>query len=130
MVLLSSFLHNEQQEKQNSTLRIIHDILTGTQQDKSLLTKDLELSLSELKEKQLDELKTLWGNTVYPSQTISHMIKLHSSYTDELIVTENLRLIECAEYIKYEKANSLNPSDVNAESLGINTSLRPAKKLA
>ena len=57
------------------------------------------------------------------------MIKLHSSYTDELIVTENLRLIECAEYIKYEKSTSINPSEINAESLGINTSRRPAKKL-
>ena len=93
------------------------------------MTKDLELSLSELKEKQLDQLKSHWSNTVYPSQTISHMIKLNSSYTDELIVTENLCLIECAEYIKYEKTRSLNPSDVNAESLGINTSRRPAKKL-
>ena len=67
LVLLSSFMQNQQAEKQNTTLRLIHDIITGTQQDKSLLTKDLELSLSELKEKQLDELKALWGDTAYPS---------------------------------------------------------------
>ena len=49
LVLLSSFLQNQNAEKQNKTLRLIHDIVTGAQQDKSLLTKDLELSLSELK---------------------------------------------------------------------------------
>ena len=129
LVLLASFLQNQQAEKQNSTLRLIHDIVTGAQKDKSLLTKDLDLSLSELKEKQLDDLKSLWGNTQYPNQTISHMIKIHNSYTDELIVTENLRLIACADHIKEMKSVNVNPNDVNAESLGINTSRRPAKKL-
>ena len=129
LVLLSSCMQNQQAEKQNTTLRLIHDIITGTQQDKSLLTKDLELSLSELKEKQLDELKALWGDTAYPSQTISHMIKLHSSYTDELVVTENLHLIACAEHIRYMKSQSANPQDITAETLGINTSRRPAKRL-
>ena len=60
LVLLASFMQNQQSEKQNSTLRLIHDIVTGIQPDKSLLTKDLELSLSELKETQLDDLKSLW----------------------------------------------------------------------
>ena len=103
LILLSSFLQNEQVEKNNSTLRNIHDLLTGKTNDNSILTKNLELSLSELKERQLDLLKTLWSNTVYPSQTISHMIRLQSAYTDELIVQENLRLIQCAEFIKEEK---------------------------
>ena len=57
------------------------------------------------------------------------MIKLHSAYTDELIVQENMRLIECAEFIKHEKQISATPSDVNAESLGLNTSRRPPKGL-
>jgi hypothetical protein len=57
------------------------------------------------------------------------MIKLHSSYTDELVVTENLRIIECSEHIKIMKSQSGNPQDVNAESLGINTSRRPEKRL-
>ena len=129
LVLLSSFLQNEQVEKNNSTLRIIHDLFTKKSTDTSILTRNLELSLSELKERQLDQLKALWSNTVYPSQTISHMIKLHSAYTDELIVQENMRLIECAEFIKYEKLSSATPSDVNAESLGLNTSRRPPKRL-
>ena len=73
-VLLSSFLQNQNAEKQNKTLHLIHDIVKGAQKDKSLLTKDLELSLTELKEKQLDDLKTLWEETQYPNQTISHMI--------------------------------------------------------
>ena len=64
LVLLSSFLQNEQAEKQNSTLRLIHDIITGTQQDKSLLTKDLELSLSELNENNLMNSKPS-GVTLY-----------------------------------------------------------------
>ena len=129
LILLSSFLQNEQVEKNNSTLRNIHDLLTGKTNDNSILTKNLELSLSELKERQLDLLKTLWSNTVYPSQTISHMIRLQSAYTDELIVQENLRLIQCAEFIKEEKQSSANPSEVNAESLGLNTSRRPPKRL-
>ena len=74
-VLLASFLANKQSEKQNSTLRLLHDIVQGTEKDKSLLTKD----------KQLDELKVLWSQTNYPTQTISHMVKLHNSYLEKLI---------------------------------------------
>ena len=103
LILLSSFLQNEQVEKNNATLRNIHDLLTGKSSDNSILTTNLELSVSELKERQLDLLKTLWIDTAFPSQTISHMICLQSAYTDELIVQENLRLIQCAEFIKQEK---------------------------
>jgi hypothetical protein len=116
LVLLSSFLQNQNAEKQNNTFRLIHDIVTGAQKDKSLLTKDLELSLSELKERQLDDLKSLWGDTQYPNQTISHMIKLHSSYTDKLIVIENLRLIAYSDQIQQMKSQAANPHDDNAES--------------
>ena len=129
LILLSSFLQNEQVEKNNSTLRNIHDLLTGASSDNSILTKNLELSVSELKEAQLDNLKTLWSNTAFPSQTISHMVRIYSAYTDELIMQENLRLIQCAEFIKQEKNNANTPSDVNAESLELNTSRRPPKKL-
>ena len=59
-ILLSSFLQNEQVEKNNATLRNIHALLTGKSSDNSILTKNLELSVSELKERQLDLLKTLW----------------------------------------------------------------------
>ena len=47
-VLLASFLQNKQSEKQNATLRLIHDIVEGTKKDKSLLTNELELSVTEL----------------------------------------------------------------------------------
>ena len=33
--LLASFLANKQSEKQNQTLRLIHDIVTGSETDKS-----------------------------------------------------------------------------------------------
>ena len=128
LILLSSFLQNEQVEKNNATLRNIHDLLRGASSDNSILTKNLELSVSELKEAQLTNLKTLWSNTAFPSQTISHMVRIHSAYTDELIMQENLRLIQCAEFIKQEKNNANTPSDVNAESLGLNTSRRPPLK--
>ena len=49
--LLASFLANKQSEKQNQILRLIHDIVQGTEEDKSKLTKDLELSVTELKDK-------------------------------------------------------------------------------
>ena len=56
LVLLSSFLQNQQQEKNNETLTNIHQILTGKSTDTSLLTRNLELSMSELKEQQLSYL--------------------------------------------------------------------------
>ena len=81
LVVLSSFLQNQQQEKNNETLRNIHQILTG----KSLLTQKLELSPSELKEQQLSDVKLLWQDTPYPAQIIGHMARIHSAYTDELL---------------------------------------------
>ena len=57
------------------------------------------------------------------------MVRLHSAYTDELAQQENVRLLQCAEFIRNEKANSGTPQDVMAESLGLNTSRRPAKRL-
>ena len=90
LILLSSFLQNEQVEKNNATLRNIHQLLTGASTDYSILTKNLELSVSELKERQLDNLKTLWNDTAFPSQTISLMVRIHSAYTDKLILQENL----------------------------------------
>ena len=57
------------------------------------------------------------------------MVRIHSAYTDELILQENLRLIQCSEFIRVEKNNSANPQEVNAESLGLNISRCPPKKL-
>ena len=38
-------------------------------------------------------------------------------------------MLQCAEFIRNEKATSLTPQDVTAESLGLNTSWRPIKRL-
>ena len=107
---MSSFLQNPQQEKNNSTLRNIQQILTGKSTDTSILTKNLELSASELKEQQLDDLKLLWLDTPFPSQTIAHMVRIHAAYTDELMQQENIRLIQCAEFIR-----DATPQDVTTE---------------
>ena len=101
--LLASFLANKQSEKQNQTLRLIHDIVTGSEKDKSKLTKDLELSVTELKDKQLQDLRILWSRTSYPKQTISHMVKMHYTYTEEMHRQENVRLNTCAEHIRKRK---------------------------
>ena len=77
----------------------------------------------------MDDLKTLWQDTPFPSQTIAHMVRIHAAYTDELISQENLRLIQCSEFIRDEKNNSVTPQDINAESLGLNISRHPPKKL-
>ena len=103
LILLSSFLQNQQQEKNNETLRNIHQILTGATRDISLLTICLELSASELKEQQLSDLKLLWSNTPFPAQTIGHMVRIHSAYTDELLQQENVRLIQCANLLEIKK---------------------------
>ena len=95
----------------------------------SLLTIFLELSASELKEQQLSDLKLLWSDTPFHAQTIGHMVRIHSAYTDELMQQENVRLIQCAEFIRDEKANSATTQDVTAKSLGLNTSRRPPKRL-
>jgi hypothetical protein len=128
--LLASFLANKQSEKQNQTLRLIHDIVQGTETDKSKLTKDLELSVTELKDKQLQDLRMLWSKTSYPKQTISHMVKMHNTYTEEMHRQENNRLNSCADHIRIRKETTQgNPNDINAESLGIITSRRPIKRL-
>ena len=41
--LLASFLANKQSEKQNQTLRLIHDIVQGTETDKSKLKSHIKL---------------------------------------------------------------------------------------
>jgi hypothetical protein len=101
-VLLASFLQNQQQEKANKSFRLVHDLFNG-KGNSSLLTKNLELSLSELKDAQLDNLRDLWHHTVYPSLTIADFIKYHNAYTEDLIDLENKRLQACANYIKEEK---------------------------
>ena len=69
LVLLASFLQNQQQEKANKSFRLVHDLFNG-KGDPSLLTKNLELSLSELKDAQLENLRDVWHHTVYPSQSL------------------------------------------------------------
>ena len=101
LILLSSFLQNQQQERNNETLRNIHQFLTGATQDTTLLTKNLELSATELEEKQLSDLKFLWSSTPFPA--IGHMVRLHAAYTDELLQQENVRLLQCAELFKIKK---------------------------
>ena len=55
LVLHASFLQNRQQEKSNKSFRLVQDLLSG-KGDASLRTKNLELSLTELKDAQLDDL--------------------------------------------------------------------------
>ena len=43
------------------------------------------------------------------------MVRIHAAYTDELMQQENIRLIQCAEFIRDEKANSATPQDVTTE---------------
>ena len=109
-------MQNQQQERNNETLRNIHQFLTGATRDTTLLTTNLELSATELKEKQLSDLKFLWSNTPFPAQRIGHMVRLHGAYTDELAQQENVRLLQCAEFIRNEKANSGTPQDITPES--------------
>ena len=52
------------------------------------------------------------------------MIKLHSSYTDELIVTENCRIIACSDHIKGRPAKRLPPTHLTSES-GTNFGIDP-----
>ena len=88
LVLYASFLQNRQQEKSNKSFRLVQELLTG-KGDVTLLTQNLELSLTELKDAQLDDLRELWNNTFYPSLTIADFIKYHNVYTEELIDLEN-----------------------------------------
>ena len=59
LVLYASFLQNRQQEKSNKNFRLIKDLISGTG-DPTALTKNLELSLTELKDAQLASLRELW----------------------------------------------------------------------
>ena len=52
LVLYASFLQNRQQEKSNKSFRLVQELLTG-KGDASLLTQNLELSLTELKDANL-----------------------------------------------------------------------------
>ena len=129
LVLYASFLQNRQQEKSNKSFRLVHDLFKG-KGDPDLLTKNLELSLTELKDAQLDDLRDLWNNTVYPSLTIADFIKYHNVYTEELIDLENKRLQANANHIREEKIRQgLNHQHITAETLGLNNSRRPPKKL-
>ena len=129
LVLYASFLQNKQQEQSNRNFRLVQDLFTG-KGDVSLLTKNLELSLTELKNAQLDDLRDLWSNTVYPSLTVADFIKYHNVYTEELIDLENKRLLSNSTYLLDEKAAAgVNHSDVTAESLGLNNTRRPPKRL-
>ena len=127
-VLLASFLAQEQKQKQNNTIRLLNDIVQG-KTDRSLLTKDLEYSLHELKEQQLTEIKLLWSQTSYPTQTIAHMVKVHNSFMEDSIDIETKRLVEAAEVVRSEKLRSATPEKVSAESLGLSMTRRPVKKL-
>ena len=124
-VLLASFLTNAQNEKQNKNIKLLHEIVQGNR-NASELTKDIELSSTELKELQLSNIKQLWAETTYPTQDVSHMIKLHAAYIKEAYELENKRLYEQAGHIQYAK--SLDPRKT-AENMGLCTSRRPVPKL-
>ena len=92
LVLYASFLQNRQQEKSNKNFRLVQELLTGNG-DPTALTKNLELSLTELKDKQLASLRQLWDETSYPALTIADFIRYHVMYLDELCELENKRLL-------------------------------------
>ena len=83
LVLYASFLQNRQQEKSNKNFRLIKDLISGTG-DPTALTKNLELSLTELKDAQLASLRELWEETSYPSLQVADYIRYHVMYTEEL----------------------------------------------
>ena len=56
LVLYASFIQNRQQERTNKSFRLIKDLITN-KGDPEALTQNLELSQTELKEKQLTSLK-------------------------------------------------------------------------
>ena len=102
LVLYASFLQNRQQEKSNKNFWLVHDLFNGTG-DASLITKNLELSLTELKDAQLQDLRELWDNTSFSALTIADFIKYHNAYTEELIELENKRLLANSNYLIDEK---------------------------
>ena len=63
----------------------------------------VELSLSELKDAQLANLKKRWDETSYPALTIADFIRYHVMYTEELWELENKRLLAHANYLIEEK---------------------------
>ena len=126
-VLLASYLSNQQSEKHNKQFRLLNDVIEGTKL-KSELKKNLELSATELKDKQLDDIRKLWGDVTYPTCDISHMIAIHNEYVNEQQDLENKRIANQAEYIRSETV--LHPQQkVSAEYLEISMARRPIKKL-
>ena len=129
LVLYASFLQNRQQEKSNKNFRLIKDLIAGTG-DPNALTKNLELSLSELKEAQLASLRELWEQTSYPALQIADYIRYHTMYSEEIQEMENKRLLANSNYLQEQKnLAGHDHSEVTAESLGLNNSRRPAKRL-
>ena len=126
-VLLASYLQNQQAEKHNRQFRLLNDVLEG-KQNRTELKKNLELSTTELKDKQLDDIRKLWSDVTYPTCDVSHMISIHNEYVNEQQDLENKRIADQAEYIRSETV--LRPNlKVSAETLGISMARRPIKKL-
>jgi hypothetical protein len=129
LVLYASFLQNRQQEKSNENFRLIKDLLATTG-NTTALNKNLELSLSELKEAQLTSLKDLWNKTSYPPLQISDYIRYHASYQEEMQDLENSRILANCQHLQEQKRLAgADHQDVTAESLGLNNSRRPIKRL-
>ena len=129
LVLYASFLQNRQQEKSNKNFRLIKDLIEK-KGDASALTKNLELSLSELKEAQLASLKDLWDQTSYPTLQISDHIRYHAMYSEEMQELENRRILANCLYLQDQKTLAgPDHADVTAESLGLSNSRRPIKRL-
>ena len=115
LVLLSSFLQSEQKEKTNDTLQHITDLLTGRSTDIEKLTRNIELSSTQLKDQQISDLQLKWDNVASPTHGLSHMVKLHTDYLRELTEQENKRIQDVLYYISETKRNSANPQDITAE---------------
>ena len=129
LVLYASFLQNRQQEKSNKNFRLIKDLISGTG-DPTALTKNLELSLTELKDAQLASLRELWEETSYPSLQVADYIRYHVMYTEELWELENKRLLANSNFLQDQKRQAgPDHADVTSESLGLNNSRRPPKRL-
>ena len=129
LVLYASFMQNRQQEKSNKNFRLIQDLLFGNG-DPLALTKNLELSQTELKDSQLASLKQIWDETSYPSLTIADFIRYHVMYQAEIWEMENKRLLANANYlIEQKQITGALAHEVTAESLGLSNSRRPTPKL-
>ena len=130
LVLYASFIQNRQQERTNKSFRLIKDLITN-KGDPEALTKNLELSQTELKEKQLTSLKQAWQETTYPALTISDFVRYHTMYQTELLDLENIRLLANNNYLlqKKQEAGPQRAHEVTAESLGLTNSRRPIPKL-